>query len=67
MKFNITEGKLDRWSKQEEGCYIAAGIASAPNTASKKTVKLAAVHQSLDPKTQSFDRVAVVRTSTSAS
>ena len=44
MNFNITASKLERWVKQEEGCYIAAGIAPAEKP------KSAAVHQSLDPK-----------------
>ena len=29
MKFNITESKLERWVKQEEGCYVAAGAVSS--------------------------------------
>lgn len=44
MKFNISENKLERWTKQEEGCYIAAGAVPSAKTATP------IVHQGLAPK-----------------
>lgn len=44
MKFNISENKLERWTKQEEGCYIAAGAVPSAK------ITTPTVHQGLAPK-----------------